>query len=80
MKYYVEEDDVTYAFDSWCTSNLICIVEDAARNYCEYHGGRDSPWPLTFVILSDNDEELGRFQVDMEYTPTFYTTKVEKED
>jgi len=56
------------------------IAEDAAQDYFDNHDGWESTWPLTFIILDENLNELGQFVIEMEAVPQFWATKVVKGD
>jgi hypothetical protein len=51
------------------------MAEDAAQDYFDNHDGWESTWPLTFVILDEDLNELGSFVVEMEAVPQFWATK-----
>lgn len=82
MKYYIEdyegspEDSYSLPNCKWDSKDLDYVAEDAAENYHSYHDGWESSWPLTFVILDDDLNELGRFSVDREAVPQFHASKI----
>jgi hypothetical protein len=82
MKYYIDdhetiEDAIT--IPGWdgtgSFSGLLWAAEEAAEDHHNNHDGWESSWPLTFVILDDELNELGRFSVGREFVPQFYVTK-----
>ena len=85
MKYYVDDhetidDAITIPK---CTENefgagLSWAAEMAAEDYHTNHDGWESTWPLTFVILNDELNELGRFSVDREAVPHFHASRTGK--
>ena len=44
---------------------------ECAEHFWNEFDGEDHGWPLTFTILDEDDNELGRFQVDVETAPRF---------
>jgi hypothetical protein len=77
MKYYIEDhggspEDCFELKTKWSEKYLRWVAQDAAENYWNNHDGWEASWPLEFVILGDELEELGRFTVDMEAVPQFY--------
>ena len=50
------------------------VAEEAAQDYWDNCDGWESNWPNTFEIFSDG-KSVGKFRVQMESTPTFYTLK-----
>jgi hypothetical protein len=72
--YYIADDEeledctpLTTRFDE----DPIGAAELAAKDHYDNHDGWDSSWPMSFVILGENKEPLGRFLVDMEDEPVF---------
>jgi len=47
------------------------IAEDAAEDYFENHDGWESSWPQSFQIWTEDDEDYGVFEVEMEHEPVF---------
>lgn len=74
FRYFVESETFTLK-TQWNTNTLYHVAEDAAQDYFDNHDGWESSWPLTFVILDEDFNELGQFVVDMEAVPSFFVTK-----
>lgn len=81
-KYYIvehgESAETAIEFESsWGPMHAGWIAEDAA----EYgYGNNDlweADWPLTFVIVDEDDNELGRYVVEIESTPSFCARKAQ---
>ena len=84
MKYYVDDhgtiEDAEMIPDCDCsetTAGLAWAAEYAAEDYHSNHDGWEATWPLTFVVLDDELNELGRFSVDREAVPQFHASKIE---
>lgn len=47
-----------------------------ALNAAEYHyhneDGWEDSWPMTFIILDENNEFLDKFSVELEFNPVFF--------
>ena len=82
MKYYIEdydqgpEDAYKIHNCNWGIDHPQYAAEDAAEDYHGYHDGWESSWPLVFVMLDDELNELGRFSVDRESVPQFHASKI----
>ena len=83
MKYFIDdhetiEDAITIPGSEGtdATSGLLWAAEDAAEDHHTNHDGWECSWPLAFVILDDELNELGRFSVDREMLPQFHATKL----
>jgi len=50
------------------------VAEEAAQDYWDNCDGWEASWPNTFEIF-DEGKSVGKFVVEMEATPTFYTIK-----
>ena len=46
-------------------------AQECAEHFWNEHDGETHGWPLTFIILGEGGEELGRFSVDVETAPRF---------
>ena len=46
-------------------------AKECAEHFWHEFDGETHGWPLTFTILDEDDNELGRFQVDVETAPRF---------
>jgi len=56
-------------------------IAEAELAACDYHFnssyGLDGDWPLTFVLYeTEYGEEIGRFLIDREISPSFLARKV----
>lgn len=70
-----EIKDKTHRFDAEFPS---FTAEKAAEEYHSFHGGWESSWPLTFVLIDEANKELGRFSVDRESVPQFSATEIKE--
>ena len=50
------------------------IAEKAAESFHD-HGGFESSWPIDFVLLDMDNNEIGRFNVEREFEPTFIAVR-----
>lgn len=51
------------------------IAEDAAEEGYDNNDLWEYKWPMTFVILDEDDIEIGRYIVRLEAEPVFYAHK-----
>ena len=49
------------------------LAEAAASDY--YNEVGDGPWPIVVVILTENGNEVGRADVELELDPVFYASR-----
>lgn len=85
MRYYVDDygggPDDYYRFNTqWQhPQHLDYAAEEAAEDYCKNHGGLESQWPLTFVLMDDQGKELGCFVVELKAVSQFYVARLQEE-
>ena len=48
------------------------VAKSCAIDYFHDHDGQTSPWPIDFWLWKENGELIGKFNVDVEYTPIFF--------
>jgi hypothetical protein len=84
FKYFIDDHsgpEDAYSFGTrWDQRNLDYVAEDAAEDYHNRHDGWEDSWPLTFVILDEELNELGRFSVEREAVPQFSASRIENEN
>lgn len=83
FRYFIEEyyGDPENSFTlktAWTKETLNYVAEDAAEDFYHNHDGWESTWPLNFVILDEDFNELGKFVVNMEAVPSFLAYKHEE--
>lgn len=71
-----DETDATEFGSRWGKDSLRWVAQDAAEEHHSEHDGWEHNWPLLFVILDENGDELGRFNVERETRPEFHATEV----
>ncbi len=80
FKYFIDDqsgpEDAWTLKTRWDARNLDYVAEDAAEDYHSRHDGWEDSWPLTFVILDEELNELGRFSVERETVPQFHAEKI----
>ena len=82
-------DQYTYVVDNggyhipidtdWLEDSADYIAEEAAEDYYDNRDGWEDKWPKIISIYKDS-RLLGRFEVDIEYEPTFSASKIEQEE
>ncbi len=83
MRYYVgfqfqknvEDPCEFYSHWEWDKGHNDIIAEDAAE-HLHLTDESDIDWPVEITIYDCDDKELGRFEVNMEMTPTFSATEI----
>ena len=81
VKYYIPDHGETPQDAVELPKNYIgytwrYMAEVAAQDHHDGHGGWESTWPITFVLLNEKDQEMGRFEVERESVPQFHATEV----
>jgi hypothetical protein len=79
MKYYVSDysgPEDAYELKTHWSGNSLFAAEEAAEHFHDNHDGWESTWPLVFVLLDDDLNELGRFSVDREAVPHFIAMRI----
>jgi hypothetical protein len=76
MRYYVVEDgggpeDNFKVPKAGEDRDLTFTARYCAEDYHSNHDGWEASWPLTFVILDEDLNELGCFLIDREAIPQF---------
>ena len=85
MKYYVvfaedaEDAEEFHSYWEWNKGHNIEIAQDAAEQF-HRRNGFEADWPVEISILSDDGEELARFEVEMEMVPKFSAKAKERND
>jgi len=51
------------------------VVEEAAEAIYEWKADPDE-FPKTIIIFDNNDQKLGAFRVELEFTPNFLATSI----
>jgi hypothetical protein len=59
----------------WDRSRVVSIAKDAARHWWNCFEGCEDSWPLTFMLIDCNDNELGVFEISYDYDPHFKVKK-----
>lgn len=63
----------------WPPARARYVAEEAAEQYYREHDGWDDEWPITISIFeAGSDEPVGRFEIDIEMVPSFFSTEVEE--
>ncbi len=84
MKFYLPDDQETIADAREITGKYqpdedhmaSNFAEDAARWYYSNCDGYEDSWPKKFAVVGNNGNELGVFNVHMDFDPTFWADKL----
>lgn len=63
---------------NWSTDDPEYIADDAAEYDFYNCDGWENNWPVVFRIWSENGEEIGVFEIEMETEPVFRSSRVKK--
>lgn len=66
-------DSDTYYNDEG--ADIAGLAAEYEHNSCD---GWEAEWPLEFVILDKEDNEIGRYTVEREYSPEFSVFRKDK--
>lgn len=54
------------------------LAQLAAEDYHSEHDGWEDSWPITLTIWLADGTLIGRFEVDRDYEPVFYVSRIEE--
>lgn len=83
FRYYVPAQSETAAdartFTTiWDEDAIDYVAESAASHEHTTRFARAREWPMTLVLLDEDNKELGRFRVDMSLVPEFDAHRVKE--
>ena len=61
----------------WDGDDPEMVADDCATNFYNEHDGREATWPLTFEIVGEDGASLGRYEIHLEFDPSFYCTALD---
>jgi len=77
IPYHGEDIEDARPLKGFASSCADVVTQKAAEDFFYNCDGWESSWPLEFVIIIVETQEVyGRFMVELDYDPTFYAREI----